>query len=86
MFFSFETSAPPAVPEIMLYSNDDPLLLHQSGTVTVFSHCRLVGLSTRRAPSSVALKVTPCGQWGQETANEAMLKFSCREVLPTSAT
>ena len=51
-------------------------LLHQSGNVTVLAHWRLVGLRARRVPSSVALKVTPCAQPGQETTSEGMLKFS----------
>ena len=56
------------------------LLFSPSGTVKVLEHWRSSGLRACKIPSSVALKVTPCGQSGHEMARESILKLSCRGV------
>ena len=54
-------------------------LFSPSGTVKALEQWRFSGLRACKVPSSVALKVTPCGQSGHEMAKELMMKFSCRE-------
>ena len=50
-----------------------------SDTVEALEHWRFCGLRACKVLSSVALKVTPCGQSGHEMAKELIMKFSCRE-------